>query len=154
MLGRHPRHQVRLQQDGHSALPPQRDQEVNLARIHLLRIAKCHVNSQRQRCSCTPHLAGILPGGEEAEEGAEHDDVHAGGGEPHNQLRDQLLLLAPVDAEEVLGRHRGVAVLPGPGPRHVQAQAHPAPAGRVGGGDPERAMSPLHSTADFHRSFV
>ena len=144
--------QVRLQQVGHPALPPQRDQEVDLERIHLLGAEKCHVRLDKD--SCTPHLAGILPGGEEAEEGAEHDGVHPGGGELHDQLRDQLLLLAPVDAEEVLGRHRGVAVLPGPGPRHVQAQAHPAPAGRVGGGDPERAMAPLHSTADFYRSFV
>ena len=114
--------QVRLQQDGHPALPPQQDQEVDLERRHLLGIAKCHIRLDN--------------------------------GEPHDQLRDQLLLLAPVDAEEVLGRHRGVAVLPGPGPRHVQGQAHPAPAGRVGGGDPERAVAPLHSTADFHRSFV
>ena len=35
--------QVRLQQDGHPAGLPQRYQEVDLERIHLLRIAKCHV---------------------------------------------------------------------------------------------------------------
>ena len=35
--------QVRLQQDGHPALPPQRDQEADLERIHLLGAEKCHV---------------------------------------------------------------------------------------------------------------
>ena len=35
--------QVRLQQVGHPALPPQRDQEVDLERIHLLGAEKCHV---------------------------------------------------------------------------------------------------------------
>ena len=126
--------QVRLQQDGHPALPPQQDQEVDLERRHLLGIAKCHIRLDKD--SAAPaHRTWLGYSPVERKRRREHDGVHAGGGEPHDQLRDQLLLLAPVDAEEVLGRHRGVAVLPGPGPRHVQGQAHPAPAGRVGGGD-------------------
>ena len=61
--------QVSLQQVGNSALPAQRDEEVNLTGRHL--------------------LAGILSSVEEPQQGPKHGGVHPGGGEPHYQLRGQ-----------------------------------------------------------------
>ena len=46
--------QVRLQQDGHPAGLPQRYQEDDLERIHLLRIAKCHVRLDKD-CAAPAH---------------------------------------------------------------------------------------------------